>query len=188
MGSGAVALRAAPDKSLSLEDAAAFHQGRLRPERPVEFIQDEGQEPMDILGTTIGLTLISAVFDAVLRDEGFSGWTTFPVRVLLRNGEEVPGYHGLAITGRCGPIDDSWCEEVVLPPPAPGGRAQPGIRGLCVSPDTWDGTDLFAPPDSMYTWTVDAVRRAAIQAGMTNVRFERLSEIERVWRADGSLI
>jgi hypothetical protein len=143
---------------------------------------------MDLLGTTIGLTLISEVFHDVLNDAGFSGWTTFPVHVVLNDGSEVRGYHGLAITGRCGQIDDSLCQEVVLPSPAHGGRAHRGIRGLCFRPETWDGSDLFAPPDSQYSWAVDAVRVEVERAGMTNVRFQRLSEIERIWSADGTLI
>jgi hypothetical protein len=188
LGYRTMALRADPPDSLTLDEAAALHQGRLRPESPIEFVQHEGREPMDLLGTTIGLTLISDAFHDVLSDASFSGWTTFPVRVVLDDGSELRGYHGLAITGRCGQIDDSLCEEVVLPPPVPGGRARRGIRGLCFRPESWDGSDLFAPPDSSYLWVGDTVRVAVERAGMTNVRFQRLSEIERIWRADGSLI
>lgn len=143
-----------------------------------------------MIGTAyVTLTLVSERFLAVLRQHNFAGWTTFPVRVVLsEDGRELGGYHGLAVTGRAGPIDDSLSEEVVIPPPVPEGRASPGLRGLCFPPESWDGSDIFTADNEAAIFVVEPVKAALEAAGVTNIDFQRLSEIERTWRADRSLI
>jgi hypothetical protein len=142
-----------------------------------------------LIGTTYGLpVLVSERFLDVLREHGFTGWTTFPVRVFLHDGSELKGYSGFAVTGRAGPIDDSLSEEVILPPLVPSGRARPGLRGACFAPESWDGSDFFACGDSSAITVTETVRQALEAARLSNVAFKRLSEIERIWRADGSII
>jgi hypothetical protein len=99
------------------------------------------------------------------------------------------GYSGIAVTGRCGPIDDRLSEEVTLGPPAPHGRARRGLRGLCFPPDSWDGNDFFtSEAGGAWIFVVQRVKDALEKAQLRNVEFQRLSEIERIWRADGGLI
>jgi hypothetical protein len=108
--------------------------------------------------------------------------------VVLKDGSELPGYHGLAVTGRCGPIDDSLSDEVVLPPPVPRGRARRALRGICFDSATWDGSDVFTPEGYTASFVVERVKTAVEAAGITNVEFARLSETNRIWRANGSLV
>jgi hypothetical protein len=123
----------------------------------------------------------------VLEGEGFTGWTTFPVRVDDR-GTQRRDYEGLAVVGRCGAIDDSLSEEILLPPPVAGGRSARALRGLCFPPDSWDGTDVFTAEGRTDVFVVERVKAALELTGITNVGFDRLSEIERTWKADGSLL
>lgn len=172
-----------------LKNDFALARGEDQPAEPTEFVRDEGRTPHDVVGTTHAmLILVSERFLGVLRQHGFTGWTTFPARIFLDDGSELQGYDGLAVTGRCGAIDDSLSEEVILPPPAPGGRARPGLRGLCFPPDSWDGSDIFTAEGYAGMFVVEAVKRALQKAGITNIDFRRLSEIERIWRADGRLV
>jgi hypothetical protein len=92
------------------------------------------------------------------------------------------------VIGRTGPIDDSLSEDVILPPPAPHGRVRRGLRGACFPPESWDGSDVFACGENSAIMVTEPVNRALEDAQITNVAFKRLSEIERIWRADGSLI
>lgn len=108
--------------------------------------------------------------------------------MLLDEGSELDGYHGFAVIGRAGPIDDSLSEEVVLPPPAPQGRARRALRGACFPPESWDGSDVFACGESSAITVTEAVKEALEEAQISNVAFKRLSEIERTWRADGSRV
>jgi hypothetical protein len=173
-----------------LDDEEAPARAERGAGRPLEFVRAQGARAYDLVGTTSPtLVLVSAHFLDVLRAAGFTGWTTFPVKVTLDDGSSLEGYEGLAISGRCGPIDDSLSELVTLPPAVPGGPEQRALRGLCFRPETWDGSDLFTPSEG-YTaaFVTTRVKDEVERAGITNVEFKRLSEIERMWRADGSLL
>jgi hypothetical protein len=169
----------------------AFELARaeLRPERPIDYVRDEGRTPHDLIGTTDAVvTLVSDRLIAILRAREFRGWTTFPVQIFLDDGSTLDGYLGLAVTGRSGPIDDRFSEDAIQPPPVSGGQPGRALRGLCFEPESWDGSDIFTPEGYAGRFVVEAVKNALEEAGVSNVEFRRLSEIERIWRADGSVI
>ena len=187
LGPGGRALRVGSQDAIA--NYFALARGEDRPVEPIDFVRASGGKPHDLIGTTYAiLELISPRFQAVLKEHGFSGWTTFPVRVILGDGSELDGYEGLAVIGRCGAIDDDLSEKVMLPPPVPEGRARPGLRGLCFPPKSWDGSDIFTPEGFAAIYVVERVKEALEEARVTNVAFERLTEIERTWSADGSSI
>jgi Immunity protein family (Imm11) len=173
----------------SERDPLALARAEELPADPLEFIQVEGVHAGDFVATTsTSLYLVSPQFRRVLREREFTGWTSFPVGISMNDGTNLDGYEGLAVTGRCGPIDDSLSEEIIIPPPVPEGRARRGLRGLCFQPDSWDGSDVFVAEGYGGCFVTEAVKDALEYAGMTNIDFERLSEIERIWRADSSLV
>jgi hypothetical protein len=188
LGAGGRALRVASRELL--DNSFALARGEDLPSDPIEFVRDEGRIACDLIGTTYARpVLVSERFLAVLRQHGFTGWATFPVRVVLdEKGSELDGYDGFAVTGRAGPIDDGLSEEILLPPPVPEGRPAPGLRGLCFQPGSWDGSDIFTSEDGASIFVVERVKAALEGAGVTNVEFRRLSEIERTWRADKTVI
>jgi hypothetical protein len=141
------------------------------------------------MGTTYAaVNLVSDRLLAILRERGFSGWTTFPIQISLDDGRALQGYAGFAITGRSGPIDDRFSESAIRPPPVRGGHSGRVLRGLCFDPESWDGSDIFMPEGYAGTFVVEAVKDALEEAAVSNVEFRRLSEIERIWRADGTVI
>jgi hypothetical protein len=81
-------------------DGLAVLRGEVRPAEPIEFRQHLGQTPRDVMAGDAALLLISERLRTVLRDGGFSGWTTYPARLRDKTGAVIPGYHGLAVTGR----------------------------------------------------------------------------------------
>lgn len=58
----------------------------------------------------IGLGPASDRVIDLLRDEGFTGWDTFPVEVYLKDGSRLLGYQGLIVTGKCGALDPAASE------------------------------------------------------------------------------
>jgi hypothetical protein len=113
-----------------------------------------------------------------LREHDFTGWTTYPVELYDKAGQAVPGYHGLAVTGRTGPIDPDLSPVMTVPPPVPEGKAMPHRIGHRFWPETWDGSDLFSPEGTMLVLGVQEVRDALVEAKVTNVESRRITEIE----------
>lgn len=189
LGHRARAIRGRYASGESNDRVAALARGEVEPSEPVAITQDEGREPMDYMGTTLAAgRLISERFRTLLVQGGFTGWRTYPVRVELSDGRVLDGYHGLAVTGRAGPIDDSLSESVVIPPPVPEGRASRGLRGICFEPASWDGSDLFMCGDYLGVAVHRSVRDAIVEAQISNVELRCLAQIERKWQADGTVI
>jgi len=158
-------------------DALALTRGEIEPQEPVRFHRDEGSRIKDYIGTTWALlALISDRFVGVL--EGFSGWQMYPVEIYAEDGKLVPGYQGLAVTGRCGPIDDDLSPVMVLPPPVPEGEAMPHRIGIRFWPETWDGSHVFMPEGTGWVLVTQEVRDALTTAKITGIELHRITEIE----------
>jgi hypothetical protein len=100
-------------------------------------------EPGEVVWTTHAVPIIIA--DSVvqlLRTHGFTGWSLYPTSVRDKQGQPVPGHSGLAVTGRCGNLDQSMSPKV--PRIFPGGIF-PVWKGLLFDPESWDGSDFFMP-------------------------------------------
>lgn len=145
---------------------------------PVIFKQEYGKKLEDVLDTGWpSLFLISDKLKGVLEESTLTGWKTFVVKVLDKKGQEIQGYHGLSITGRCGKIDYSKSEiiEKRLVPNAPLSKY---YKGLHVGLDEWDGSDFFLP--EKYFGIIITSRAAEVlkKNKLTNIRLENLAEIE----------
>ena len=136
------------------------------------------KKPSDIINTTLAIpVLVSDRVVGILKAGQFSGWRTYPINLFAKDGARIPGYHGLAVHGRCGPIDNS--RAVKLQAIYPGG-VFPTWRGLFFDPATWDGSDLFMPAGEVgWILAVDAVKRAFEKAKVSNVLFTPLDEVGR---------
>ena len=159
----------------------ALSRGEVRPQSTVRISHAMGADtPGDVIWTTSGDPLIvhSRVID-LLAANHFSGWTTYSVDVFSRGGDLVPGYLGLAITGRCGRVDLTRSKVVLRE--FPGGWI-PHFLGHYFVPDTWDGSDLFMEATdslgktSARRFTSEPVHDVFKTAKVTNLHFTRLTE------------
>ena len=95
---------------------------------PVVFRQDNdtgGVKLVDFINTGWG-SISGPVSDRVislLRDEGFTGWDTYPIEVYLKDGSKLPGYQGLTVTGRCNGLDPAATEQIDIVVDMYGGPA-----------------------------------------------------------------
>lgn len=145
---------------------------------PVIFKQEYGKKLEDVLDTGwAGLFLISRKFKEVLEDNTLTGWKTFDVKVLDKANQEIQGFYGLSITGKCGRIDYSKSEiiEKKLVPNGPLGKY---YKGLPIGLDEWDGSDFFLPESNFGTIVTSKAAEALKKNKITNIRFENLSDIE----------
>lgn len=139
-----------------------------------------GGAPGDVVwSTSVHPLVVHARVAEVLRAHAFTGWGTYPVTVVARSGVEHHDYVGLAVTGRCGPVD--LARSVVGLQEFPGGWA-PYFEGQYFVPDTWDGSDLFMEaPDHLgrstsHRYVSGRVRSALERAGVRNLDFTALPD------------
>jgi hypothetical protein len=145
---------------------------------PVIFGQEDGSELCDVLGTGFsGLYLISDRMRDVLASSGLSGWTSYEIRLTSRTGDEIKGYNGFSILGRCGPIDTSR-SQIVKKRLVPEGPVSKYFRGLHVGLEHWDGSDFFLPQAYYGTIITEKAAKVLKAAKLTNIELRNLEDIE----------
>lgn len=162
---------------LSIAQAHALFRGELHLSEPLRVKYALGGAPRDVIYTTsiVPLLVTRRVVD-LMSEYRFTGWRTFEVLLYGKRDQLIEGYIGLAITGRCGAIDEMQAEIVIRD--YPGGRF-PDRKGKFFDPETWDGSDIFTSEGSVTKFAVDQVRKAFERAKVTNIVFERASEV--IW-------
>jgi hypothetical protein len=168
-----------------IPDPYALTRAEAFPQRAVRFVHDEGRDLHDLVGTTYAvIDLLSDRAIRMLTEGQFTGWTTYPIEIRDAHGGLVAGYRGLAVTGRCGPIQDSLSRIEVLPPPISTGKAMPHRIGLLFDPGTWDQSDVFTPEGTGFVFVTEAVRDAIAEAKLTNLDLRALTEVHRLVLGD----
>jgi len=161
------------------ENARKITRGELDPSQPViaRWFMG-GDKPEDIIWTDSGtpVLLSDRMLDLFLT-EGFTGWSTYDVKLFSKNHKTIPGYSGLVVKGRCGPIDDSLSRKVAKKFPA---RISTVWKGLYFDPSTWDGSDFFMPEgNNGWIIIVEKVKRALEKFRFKNAVCISLDEVER---------
>ena len=112
---------------------------------PVVFQQMSGKKFTDILNTGWpSFYLISDKFKNLLNEHHFTGWTTYPIVIRDKKGNQIEGYHGFSVTGVSGPIshENSPSFEARYVPTGPLVRF---YKGGNIDLNKWDGSDFFVP-------------------------------------------
>ena len=140
-----------------------------------------GKRYYDILciGCGSSLFLVSDRFLEVLETNHFTGWKSYPVRLFEKNGTEVFGYNGFSVTGKAGKIDWEKSEVVQIPGPIDETVTYPYYKGALIDMREWDGSDIFMPSNSWRKFITEPVYKALKKAKMTNIKFEKATEILR---------
>ena len=133
-------------------------------------------EPEGVVWTRdVDTVLFRADVLTALTEANCNGWRGYPVDVRGRDGRNFPGYFGLVIIGRCGPLDPARSVPFMKAFPA---RESPMLKGLAFDEASWDGSDIFTPAHPM-AWKFITRRVRDVIASLTkNVHFRSLAEIE----------
>ncbi len=145
---------------------------------PLVFKQECGKKLTDMIRTGLGsLFLISQRMKDIIESHHLTGWKIFSVKILDKKNNEIAGYHGLSITGKCGPPDYNKC-GIIEKQMVPTGPVTKYYKGWHVGLDKWDGTDFFIPEGT--TGIVISKRAADIlkKAKITNLELENLCDRE----------
>ncbi len=166
-------------ESGAIEDPHALLRGEWRPRTAIRFHHQAGKRVCDVIWTGfVAVVLVSRRFRDVLRREGFTGWSTYPVKVYDHEDNELSGYTGLAVTGRAGAVDHSRSKKVWRRRIKGGPRLQRYV-GMFIENDEWDGSDLFQMAGRSTKLVTERVKEA-LQAELKipNTEFDQLSTFE----------
>jgi hypothetical protein len=159
---------------LGRDNLSKLTRGESLPTSPLRFAWSSGETPQDMISTEYSrIRLFSDRIFQCFTEKEFTGWATFPVGVAGKDGANVLGYKGLAVTGRCGPIDPSLSIRM----PRPNGPPDKEVMmGLYFDIGSWDGSHIFTPNGGLF-FIVEEVKLALEAIGATNIQFRRLSEL-----------
>ena len=170
------AFRGKVDDVALYEEMEMAKLGRGRPSQVPLIRQSMGRKLCDFIWVSLVPIIHQRVVD-LLTLGGVTGWTSYPVLVIDRNGREVRDYHGLCITGRCESIFVDRKRAEVVYRDLPGGRF-PYYKGLHVTTESWDGSDIFAAADGKtgHIVVTEKVRKLFAKARVTNVELNPIAE------------
>jgi len=132
---------------------------------------------MDILWSTYPpIVCISQRLVDILKNNNFTGWTTYQVKVFDKQGNSLPGYYGLSITSSVGRRDFSL-SQIVLKPISSHGKPTEVHRGLYFKKERWDGSDIFRIEDSHKIMT-KKVKEVLVREKIRNILLTPLAEYE----------
>jgi hypothetical protein len=123
----------------------------------------EGAVAGDFVWNGALLLIVSKRVIDIFERYGITGYSTYSV-TLRKDGKEVPGFLGLAVTGRGGKNDPKAFDGSVIP-----GTDLRRYKGMF--PTQWDGSDLFTLDDFPCAALVTGrVRKAFKKEKVTNCR------------------
>ena len=171
------------DVSLSLSEAFSTLRGDSVPKAPVAARWVMGRrKPQDFIWTTLAVPfIVSPKVISLFRERSFTGWSTYPVDVVGASDEQIGGYCGLAVHGRCGPFQPE--RSAPIQKPGPTGLVIEVYKGMFFDERAWDGSDVFMPSDKTgLVFLVQAVRDAVRKSKLTGITLDRCETHERMLR------
>ena len=157
--------------------AVPLSRGELTFATPIVVQATMGVQASPFLWSTMPpLLLVNDLVITILKEAQFTGWTTYPVRLLGRKAEEIYGYHGFAVTGRCGELDLKDSRLITIPAPSPKGKSYQVRVGVYFKPEAWDGSDIFMFSEWGYRIFKRQVVEAFKRAKLKNISFVPLQD------------
>jgi hypothetical protein len=168
-----------------LESPEALLRGEVVLTEALTLKRDSGSQLRDLMGETFGvLRLVSERFVSLAREASLTGWCVYPVRLLDYAGAELGGYHGLAVTGRCGPIDRSHSQLIARVSRDRTKKPLYAEIGLFFEMESWDGSDLFIPAGTSIVCLTERAANVVSEGQLTNVQLIPLAEYQLGLHAD----
>ncbi len=125
--------------NLTNEQVWQLFLGQWKPESPIQLVAFQGGQATDFLWSSdFFIICISSRVVALLTEQGFTGWATYPVEVYGRKRERLPDYHGFSVVAEC--RQDLSRSPIIDDPEVPGRKV---YKGLYFDEHQWDGSDFL---------------------------------------------
>jgi len=145
-------------------------------EFPLTFKHERQHKALDILVTGPYLYLISDRMKKILEENKLTGWNPIYVKLFDIKNNEIPGYYGFSISGRCGPVDYHKC-EIIERRYVENGPLVKEYIGLPIGLEEWDGSDFFLPKGWLGTIITPKAADIFKKNKITNLALTRLSDV-----------
>lgn len=96
-----------------------------------------GKRFRDVLGGC-DMYLISDRMKRILEENNVTGWQTYPIVMYDKRGNEIKGYHGFSVIGRCGG-KCTYCQDKEIQID----DYYAGKQGISIDLEQWDGSEMF---------------------------------------------
>lgn len=149
-----------------------------KPSKPVRFNYVRGSREKDIIFGGGHVCLLSKNLIGELKEHGFTGWDTFNVSATGKNGVPLEGYVGLFINGKAGPVDHTYCKEILKPNPM--GIMESVYVGPGFDPKTWDGSDIFSLEGTVQIIVSNEVKEIFEKFKTNNITFTNVKDYTRL--------
>jgi hypothetical protein len=155
-----------------------LYRGEVDADPPLLLRQLMGK-PQDITWSDYSpVLLVSRRVVELLQEQSLTGWGTYNVLVMNKDGAHLPGYFGLSITGRAGTVDIRRGVVVDKSPKVPGGKPYQVLRGFYFENNEWDRSDFCVPGVAGSPIVTHSVVEAFERANVIGVEFTPVREYE----------
>ena len=152
-------------------------RGVRRPPIKLTFQQVRKSKMYDLLWAGIPHVIpVSSLLVDILKAEGATGWSTYPIALVDRDGAVIHGYHGLSVHGTAGRPQWQRSRKFLEEPILPGGRRSRMLKGIWFDLKTWDGSDLFLLKGTCHLMGTDRIVRAMKKGRVRGIEFTRQSD------------
>lgn len=165
--------------SISTDELCGYTYGRFPNGKPTIFIQSVGNEKTKrdlIIPSAMSFNLFHKRIIDVFTEKGFTGWESYPVKVLCKNGDVDENYHAFIVKGTCGSYDIKK-SKVIDYTVDNGGfiLREKRYQGMYFEPESWDDTDVFMMKDTWITIVKEPVMKE-LERLKVKLNMTRLSE------------
>jgi hypothetical protein len=164
---------------LSKEEIDEIHYGRLTPPQDVCLHVMSGRKKSDGVGSDRKLKLVSDRVIECLSKIKATGWASYPVKVVRKNGDLLTGYNIFAITHKYGFLDATNAIEKPwqLRPDSKIIMERYGYELVNIQPEKYD---FLRPENIMLDVCSERVKLAleAVRPALVDIRFEALDEMK----------
>ncbi len=166
-------------KKISGEELRGYSEGKFPNGKPTVFVQTSGGEkkaPDLIIPSSLNLTLYHKDLIEKFKESGFTGWESYPIKILCKNGEISEDYHAFIIKGICGYYDVKK-SKIIDYTEDNGGYIlkEKRYQGMYFDPESWDGSDIVTMEKTWMTIISEPVMQE-LKRQKAKVNMTRLSE------------
>lgn len=145
---------------------------------PLVFQHISGTKKMDIIAAGFpSLFLISNRFSEIMKINNITGYKTYPVVIVEKNGTQTNEYVGLSITGKSDKrsFTNSTILSKRLTETAPISKSYLGFE---IDENKWDKSDFFLARDSMNVLITEKVKKVIKKNFFSNIVIEPIDKYE----------